>query len=120
MENIQIKIRVFVVLRRELSKLFGVAVFCLAPVIGVYSQSSPVTWTLNTVSAKTVKAGGKFDARLSANISGGWYLYSPTQPPGGPNATRITVASEPTFKLAGTIKAPPPKVKFDENFGMIN
>ena len=34
----------------------------------------------------------------------------------GPNATCITVASEQAFKLAGAIKAPLPKIKFDENF----
>ncbi|HEX8636693.1 MAG TPA: protein-disulfide reductase DsbD N-terminal domain-containing protein, partial [Pyrinomonadaceae bacterium] len=87
------------------------------PVIGAYSQSSPVTWTLNAP-AKAVKSGGRFDARLTANIGGGWHLYSLTQPPGGPNATRISAASEPTFKLAGAIKSPKPKVEFDENFGI--
>jgi thiol:disulfide interchange protein DsbD len=112
------KNRAFIVVKRELTKLFGVAVICLGAVIGVYTQSNPVTWTLSAASAKAVKAGDKFETRLTANIGGGWYLYSLTQPAGGPNATRINVASEPTFKLAGTIKAPPPKTKFDENFGI--
>jgi len=108
--------------RTKFSKLSGKAgkftaliFFCLAFVAGANAQN-PVSWTLN--STKSVKAGAKLEVRLSANISSGWYLYSLTQPAGGPNATRITVASEPTFKLAGTIKAPPPKIKFDENFGI--
>ena len=95
--------------------LSGSIIFCLVLAVGACAQN-PVSWSLNTT--KSVKAGTKFDARLSANISDGWYFYSLTQPAGGPNATRITVASEPTFKLAGSIKAPPPKVKFDENFGI--
>jgi thiol:disulfide interchange protein DsbD len=91
-------------------------IFCLAlAVAGAYAQN-PVSWSLG--GAKPVKAGAKFEVRLTADISGGWYLYSLTQPPGGPNATRIAVVSEPTFKTAGAIKAPPPKVKFDENFGI--
>ncbi|MEJ7861078.1 MAG: cytochrome c biogenesis protein CcdA [Pyrinomonadaceae bacterium] len=90
-------------------------IHCLVFVLGAYAQN-PVSWSLNA--AKSVKAGAKFDARLSAGISGGWYLCSLTQPPGGPNATRITLPSEQAFKLASAIKAPSPKIKFDENFGI--
>ncbi len=97
-------------------KITASIIFCLAFVSINYAQN-PVSWSL-TASSKTVKAGAKLDARLSANVSGGWYLYSLTQPAGGPNATRISIGSEPTFKLAGTIKTPPPKIKFDENFGI--
>jgi thiol:disulfide interchange protein DsbD len=99
----------------KVARLAALIFVCLALVAAAYAQN-PVSWTLSAT--KPVKAGAKLEARLSANISGGWYLYSLTQPSGGPNATRITLASEPTFKLAGTIKAPPPKVKFDENFGI--
>lgn len=84
----------------------------------MFAQSSPVAWSFGAAQSKTINAGGKFEARLSASIGAGWYLYSLTQPPGGPNATRITLASEQFFKTAGSIKAPPPKVKFDENFGI--
>ncbi len=97
------------------TNLVAAIIFCFALVLGAYAQN-PVSWSLN--SAKSAKGGGKFEARLTANISSGWYLYSLTQPSGGPNATRITVASEQAFKLAGGVKAPPPKVKFDENFGI--
>lgn len=90
-------------------------IFCFALAVGVFAQN-PVSWSLSPT--KPVKAGSRLEVRLSANIAGGWYLYSLTQPAGGPNATRITIASEPMFKLAGTIKAPPPKTKFDENFGI--
>lgn len=92
-------------------------IFCLLFVAGIYGQG-PVSWTLNSGSAKSVKAGSKLEVRLSGNIGPGWYIYSLTQPSGGPNAMRITVGSEPRFKLAGAIKAPSPKVKFDENFGI--
>lgn len=90
-------------------------IFCLALSVGAYAQN-PVSWSLNVT--KPGQAGSRIEARLSANIGGDWHLYSLTQPKGGPNATLITVASEPMLKLAGTIKAPPPKVKFDENFGI--
>ncbi len=114
----QNKSELLIILRREFGKFFGALIFCLALFTGAYSQSSPVTWTLNAASAKTVKAGERFEARLTGSIGGGWHLYSLTQPPGGPNATRISVASEPTFKLSGAIKSPKPKVEFDENFGI--
>ncbi|HEX8565808.1 MAG TPA: cytochrome c biogenesis protein CcdA [Pyrinomonadaceae bacterium] len=102
---------------KKYCKLAFSVIFCLLFVAGIYGQG-PVAWTLNPGSAKVVKAGSKLEVRLSGNIGSGWYIYSLTQPSGGPNATRITVGSEPTFKLAGTIKAPSPKVKFDENFGI--
>lgn len=102
-------------LRNEMGKFVASIIFCLALTVGAYAQN-PVSWSLGVT--KPVKAGAKLDARLSADISGGWHLYSLTQPAGGPNATHITVTSEPMFKLAGTIKAPPPKTKFDENFGI--
>ena len=105
-------------MRRGFAKFFGAAVFCLALITGANSQSSPVSWTLSSASAKAVKAGDRFDARLTGSIGGGWHLYSLTQPAGGPNATRISVASEPTLKLSGVIKSPKPKVEFDENFGI--
>ena len=77
---------------RFLTKLLGkpllLIIHCLVFVLGAYAQN-PVSWSLNA--AKNVKAGAKLDARLSADIGGGWYLYSLTQPSGGPNATRITV-----------------------------
>jgi hypothetical protein len=90
-------------------------IFCILLVIGGYTQN-PVSWSLS--GSKAVEARDKFQMSLSANISSGWYFYSLTQPSGGPNATRITVVLEPMFKPAGSIKAPPPKVKFDENFGI--
>ena len=101
--------------RKRTGKFVSSIIFCLALAVGASAQN-PVSWSLSAT--KPVKAGARLEVRLSANISGGWYLYSLTQPAGGPNATRITIVSEPMFKLAGTIKAPPPKVKFDENFGI--
>ena len=71
-------------------------IFCLLLVIGCYAQN-PVSWFLSA--AKPVKAGDELQLRLSASISGVWYLCSLTQPSGGPNATRITVTSEPLLNL---------------------
>lgn len=102
-------------LTRGVGTFAASVIFCLAFALQAYAQN-PVSWSLQA--AQTVKAGARTDVRLTANISGGWHLYSLTQPAGGPNATRINVASEPTFKSAGIIKAPPAKVKFDDNFGI--
>jgi len=58
-------------------KLVASLIFTFIFVIGAYAQN-PVSWSLS--GAKTVKAGVKFDARLSANINGGWYLYFAKRP----------------------------------------
>jgi len=83
--------------RKRRGKFVSSIIFCLALAAGASAQN-PVSWSLSAT--KPIKAGARLDVRLSANISGAWYLYSLTQPAGGPNVTRITVSSEPTFKLA--------------------
>ena len=83
----------------------------------VNAQGGPVAWSLKGPAlTKPVRVGSKFSAQLSADIGGGWHLYSLTQPPGGPNPTRVAVPAGQPFKLAGAIKAPRPTIKFDENF----
>ncbi len=67
-------------------KLAASIIFCIVSVVGTYAQN-PVSWSL--ITTKSVKAGAKLDARLSADISGGWHLYSLSQSADGPNATRI-------------------------------
>ena len=64
-------------------KLASPVIFCLLFVAGIYGQG-PVAWTLNPGSAKAVKAVSKLEVRLSGSIGSGWYLYSLTQPSGGP------------------------------------
>ena len=41
---------------------------------------------------------------ITATISSGWHIYSITQPPGGPLATKIEVNPSPDFRLAGEFR----------------
>jgi thiol:disulfide interchange protein len=81
---------------------------------------SPVSWQLSTDAAgKTLKSGDKLKATLKATIEGDWHMYALDQPEGeGPRATKITLADDRPFKLAGTIAAPKPTAKFDPNFNI--
>lgn len=65
-----------------------------------------------------VAPGAAFRVQLVATMGEGWHLYSTTQPPGGPIATRITVSKGQIVTLDGKIEAPAPQVSFDQNFGM--
>jgi thiol-disulfide isomerase/thioredoxin len=79
----------------------------------------PIRWTIKIDTASgEIKAGGKFNAQLIAEIDEGWRLYSPEQPPGGPLPTRIKTPESPPFELAGEMELPPPRVKFDPVFNM--
>lgn len=54
---------------------------------------------------------------IHARIQPGHYIYSLTQPPGGPRATRIRVDESPEFRLAGDFQAnPPPATKREPLF----
>src|SRR5262245_42517409 len=75
----------------------------------------PVSWSVRPV-AGTVARGTVVDVRVDAVIDGNWHLYSITQPPGGPNATRFTLAPGSPFSLAGPVKQPMPEVEHDRNF----
>lgn len=56
---------------------------------------------------------------IEAVIQTGWHIYSVTQPPGGPYATRISVPDGQPFVAVGTATAiTPPHVSFDDAFKM--
>jgi thiol:disulfide interchange protein len=83
------------------------------------AQIDPVKFTLRPASGTTTVApGSTFRVQLTARMDEGWHLYSITQPPGGPIATRVSVSKGQPVTLAGTIDAPEPRVVFDQNFGM--
>lgn len=63
-----------------------------------------------------VASGTKFRAKLVADLDEGWHLYALDQPPGGPVATTIKISSASPFAIDGTIEAPTPTVKPDQNF----
>jgi thiol:disulfide interchange protein DsbD len=76
-----------------------------------------VTWTIER-EAGVEWTATRLTARAVARIHDGWRLYSLTQPPGGPQATRIWLPREQAWTLAGPITGPEPVTGFDEVFRM--
>ncbi len=87
----------------------------LAAAACIAAAQNPVSVSM-TVAPPSIPSGGSGTARISASIEGGWYMYSITQPPGGPIQTRIALGEGP-FKM-GSVSGPKPKVKMDPNFKM--
>ena len=83
------------------------------------AQPNPVKWEIKKdPSAQALKLGSRFAISVSAQIEDGWYIYSLTQPRGGPLRTMITVTEGQHFKIAGSIKGPRPLIKFAPGFGI--
>src|SRR5215469_3044736 len=89
----------------------------LAMAAGARCQQHPAQWRA-AAPGKAIQPGAKFSVQLSAEITGGWHMYSITQPPGGPAVTVITVPTTQPFKLAGEIAGPAPHTAYDANFEM--
>jgi thiol:disulfide interchange protein len=86
---------------------------------GAAGQQDPVKLSLRLAPGTVAMTpGSTFRVQLVATMDEGWHLYSITQPPGGPIATRITVSKGQVVTLDGKIEAPTPRVTFDQNFGM--
>lgn len=77
---------------------------------------APVHWSAEP--PKSVGPGERFEVHLRADIEGIWHLYSATQPPGGPNATRFRLLSGEPFRLGEGIRQSDFKTEFDPNFGI--
>ena len=103
------------------AKLFAPVLLCAlilcAPAGAQTSADTPVHWSAS-LPGVALKAGARFEVRVAAKIDGNWHLYSTTQPPGGPIATRFTLLSGEPFSIAGTVRQSPPKVVFDPNFNI--
>src|ERR1051325_1284773 len=83
---------------------------------GAARAQNPVRWAIKVNAPATLKAGDKFTGQVTAQIAPGWHLYSITQGAGGPIPTRITVPDGQSFKLAGNVSGPRPRVQMDPNF----
>jgi thiol:disulfide interchange protein len=81
---------------------------------GAFAQT-PVQW-LGGAPVRAA-AGQPFTIEVTARIDEGWHIYSIAQP-APPVATRIGVAPDQPFALAGTVTGPKPRVAFDQGFGM--
>ena len=68
----------------------------------------------------TLKPGEQTMIKLTMSVDAGWYTYGlipRTDKDGlGPQATEITIAPNTVLALAGKVKAPKPKQKFDQGF----
>lgn len=81
----------------------------------------PVTWSVSAPAMREAPGSGVLGvAALQARIAPGWHLYSMTQPPGGPRATRIEVVASSAFRLAGSVRRPAPDTIPDANFGIMS
>jgi Disulphide bond corrector protein DsbC len=99
-----------------------IAVAALGLVVSrLVAQERPVTWSLSPEqqAPRVVRPGELFSVRLTARLDKGWYLYSLTQPPGGPIATSITLVEGTPFQVAGRIAAPDPEVYADPSFNLL-
>lgn len=63
----------------------------------------------------TVRAGEKFQSRLSVTIEKGWHVYAISQQP-PPIATTITLKPGQPFRIDGAVSDSKPVVAFDPNF----
>ena len=86
--------------------------------VSVMAQTAPVVWTAAPTWTDPVAPGATVTVRLSARINPGWHLYSITQGPGGPVATRIELAPGQPFVLGGAVDGSAPVTRFDANFGI--
>lgn len=99
-------------------KVLGWTLLVLALAAAPASAQTPVHWSLKVAPAGPVKPGGAITATATAEIEGGWHVYSLTQPPGGPHALAVTVKKTAIFAPGGTPTSPLPTRAFDPNFNM--
>lgn len=88
----------------------------LAGQTAVPVDSRPVRWQLQAPSR--LPGTGTLAAAVSATIADGWYLYSLTQPAGGPTRTVLEVL--PTWRRSGEVQAPEPQPYPDRNFNIMS
>jgi len=83
------------------------------------AQEHPVSFDMRVTNAPaSVPPGGALTLLVTARIPVGWHVYSITQPPGGPIATKLRVAPTQKFRISGTIRTPLPESSLDPNFGI--
>lgn len=75
---------------------------------------SPIVWQLQA----PARPGTALPATLVGRIPDGWYLYSLTQPAGGPTRTELSVLTP--WRLAGAIGVADPQPYPDRNFNIMS
>lgn len=86
----------------------------------VFSHAqNPTSWSISSPkNIAKLKPGERATVKVQARLDSGWYIYSITQPAGGPVATQVSLESNRSFRRSGRIIGPKPKVKFDDSFGI--
>lgn len=82
------------------------------------ADEAPVTWTAGLAAAETATPGETVVVRVDARMDRGWYVYSVTQPAGGPIPTRIWLADTGVFRQSGEVEGPRPTRAYDNAFDM--
>ncbi len=82
------------------------------------AQENPVTWSVVRSAAPKKAPKDSVAIAVTANIADGWHMYSISQPPGGPMATRIWLPEGQPFKQVGDIRAPKALTSFEAAFNM--
>ena len=81
-------------------------------------SDTPVTWRASLTGSEAAVPGSLLRVRVEADAARGWYVYSVTQPRGGPIPTRVWLADTTAFAAAGPATGPEPTRSFDKTFGM--
>ncbi|MFT5165786.1 MAG: hypothetical protein ACI8P3_001015 [Saprospiraceae bacterium] len=96
-------------------RLFALSILMLMGSL-VFAQYSPVKWNYHS---EKINAN-EFNLIFTAEIDGGWYVYSQFLDDGGPIPTSFTFTENNGIELIGTITetGDNKKENFDELFGM--
>lgn len=100
-------------------RAWSASVYALCAAASVATaQERPVSWDLRIESTPPLHRGERISLQVSATMDPGWYIYSLTQPPGGPTRTTVTLQKGESFQLDGPIGAPTPESYPDRNFNL--
>lgn len=94
------------------------AVAAVSFLAGCGEPASPVAWRASLDRPARATRGAVVHVTIGAKMRPGWYVYSATQPPGGPIPTRVWLADTSSFAPAGPATGPEPTRSFDRTFGM--
>ena len=83
------------------------------------TRPNRISWSIVVVPTSRIAAGGTFNATVTAKIDPGWYLYSMSQPAGGPVATSVVVPKGQSFSLSGKVLEPTPTRRVDPNHSQL-
>ena len=90
----------------------------LAVSLTAAAPPEPVTWKLEQVPTKPVKAGDRFTVKATAKIEEGWHFYSMKAMDDGPVPTKVWLGAGQPFEPAGPVKADAPQTLHDPTLNM--